>query len=124
MAEPVIDATIAGGVQLNEIECPTRPISLAAITLIAWVSVLGARAVNRLGKETARCGLAGASRSREQVGVRHPTRLDGVRERAGHDLLSGQLRERMRTPLPVEDFRTHRKNRRFVTGSGLVYQRA
>ena len=106
-AANLIDAAVAGGVQFDEIERTTLPVGPTALAFVAGVSVLRVGAVDGLSEKTARGGLAGTPWAREQIGVRYLVRLHGVRERTGDGLLSGQFRERVRTPFPIQDFGTH-----------------
>ena len=51
--------------------------------------------------------LADAAHTRENIGVRHAPRLDGVRERLRHVLLPDDFAERLRAIFSRDDFVAH-----------------
>jgi len=58
---------------------------------------VGTGAVERLGQDLGEAGLAGAARTREDVGVRHRAAAHGVLQGARDVILAGDLGEGLRT---------------------------
>ena len=89
----LIDATIAGGVDLHHVDIlPRRD----RRTVVAGVAGLGGRAaltLERLGVDPRGARLADAAGPREQIGVADPAALDRARETTGHVLLADELVE-------------------------------
>ena len=61
-------------------------------------------AVERLGQDAGRTGLADAPGAGEQIGVRHPAGLDGILQGAADVFLSGQLRKGLGAVFSGQDF--------------------
>jgi hypothetical protein len=103
----LVDAAVAGGVQLDEIQGAALQEEAAGITGVAGLAFAGLGAVHCLGQQAAGGGLAGAAGAGEQVGVGDLAGADGVGQGAGDGLLAGHLGEGLGAPLAVEDFRGH-----------------
>ena len=98
----VVDAAVARGVDLDEVE--RRPLADrdARRAGVAGVAVLQVRAVDGLGEDPRERGLAGAARPDEQDGVADPVRPDGVAERLDDGFLADDLAERLGAPAAIE----------------------
>ena len=118
----VVDAVVAGGVDLDDIE---RPAAVAAQLDAARAGAAGGvggalRAVEAAGEDAGRRGLAAAAGAAEQVRVVDPIGAQSGTERVGDLRLTDQLRERLRAVATVEggDHRTR------VTAGGDTGARA
>ena len=79
---------------------------------IVWIEVRlrPVRAVQRLGKDACRGGLAGTARAHEQVGVRDAVASDRVLQRAHHVILADDVVKRLGPPLACDDLVTGRSH--------------
>ncbi len=81
-----------------------RP-SVMAMQVGQWLqgrSLLGRGAVERLGQDAGRAGLARAARPGEEIGVGHPLLAQGIAQRLGDVLLADDLVKGLAAPLAVE----------------------
>ena len=103
----VINAAVGGTVDLEHIQ--TAPLrNLQAHILIRVKIHLGpAGAVEGLGKNARRGGLAGAARADKQVGMRQTFLLDSVAEGPDHMILTQHIAEGARTIFSCENLVTH-----------------
>ena len=99
----LVDAPVAGGVQLDDVHELTAVDRPAVGAGVAGVGVLNVEAVHGLGYDAGGGGLAAASGAAEQVGVGDPALFDRLAQCAGDVLLPDQLPEAGRPPLAVED---------------------
>ena len=90
----VVDAAVAGGVDLDEVERRALADRDARRAGVAGVAVLEVRAVERLGEDPRQRRLAGAARPDEQDGVRDPIGADGVAQRLDDRFLPDDLARR------------------------------
>ena len=104
-AADLVDAAVGRRVELDEVQSAPGEVVPAGLALIARLAVLAVGAVQRLAQETARTGLAGAARPREQVGVRDAVRRQRVLQRRRDVFLAGEFAEGARAPFAVEDLR-------------------
>ncbi len=99
----VLDLVVGGRVEFVEIERSALLDRLAAFTRTARLAV-GAEvfAVERLGQHSGRCGLAGATRAVEQIGVPDLGLHDGVLQRRDDVALAADLAEPLWSVATVE----------------------
>ena len=98
----VVDAVVARGVQLDDVERAPFADGHAAVARVVWLAVDGVRAVDRLGDDPRRAGLAGAARADEEQAVGEAVRA-GRRCAASRRPRPGRrLGERLGPPAPVE----------------------
>jgi len=105
-----VDATIGGAVNLQHIQRATVPDGDAGDTTIARLGPHPVRAVECFSKQASDAGLAGATRSREEIGVGHPLLADSVRQGAGNVLLPHHGGKCLRAPFTVEGLVRHRSS--------------
>ena len=98
----VVDAAVAGGVDLDEVERRALADRDARRAAVAGVAVLEVRAVDRLGEDPGERGLAGAARPDEQDRVADPVGPDGVAQRLDDGFLADDLAERLGAPAAIE----------------------
>ena len=104
----VIHASVAGGINFNDIQgsafgdCLTHLAGIARFAL-AFVG----EAVDRLGENTSGTGLAGTAWTTEKVGMRDVTAAQGILQCLGYLFLADQLSQGLRTPSTVKDLRSH-----------------
>ena len=99
----VVDAAVRCGVELEEVEEGPVGDRLAVRAHTARIAVVAqVQAVERLGQDPRRCGLAGAPRPAEEVRVPDPVVAHRVAQRGGHVILADQLAEPLGSVLPVE----------------------
>ena len=101
-AADVVDAAVAGGVDLDQVHGPGLVDGGAGAALVARLAVPRLQAADGLGKNAGGAGLARAPRPAEQVRVGHPALHDGLPQRAGHVLLAFHVRQQAGTPLAIE----------------------
>src|SRR5579883_974998 len=89
----VIDARIGGGVDLDDIRGVASGDLAARDAFIAGFAVVRVGAVDGLRQQARRAGLAGATRTTEQVGVGQPPIAHGVEQRPRDGLLPDQVGE-------------------------------
>ena len=99
----VVDAGIAGRVDLEQVDEPPRVDVAARIALAAGLGGGSALAIQRLGEDAGDGGLAHPARAGEEEGVMHPPRIERVGERTHHVLLADQLGKPPGPPLPRKD---------------------
>ena len=97
-----IDAAVAGGIDLDQVE--GRPLTDrdAGWASVAGVAVLEVRAVDGLGQDPRERGLAGPARPDEQDRMADAVRPDGVAQRLDDGLLADDLPECLGAPAPIE----------------------
>ena len=98
----VVDAAVAGGVDLDQVEGRALPDRDARRAGVARVAVLEVRAVDGLGQDPGERGLARPARPDEQDGVADPIGSDGVAQRLDDGFLADDLAEGLGTPAAVE----------------------
>jgi len=76
----VINATIAGSVNLNHIQSPTLGYCLAHRASITWFTLAVAKAVHCLSQDAPGAGLTCSSWTTKKVGMRYTTTTEGVEE--------------------------------------------
>ncbi len=103
----LVDATVRGGVELDQVERTAALECLARDALVARLALDGRAAVDGLREDAAGARLAGAARSGEQIGVRRRATRDRIAQRGGDRLLAHHVGEPLRPPLPVQDFLAH-----------------
>ena len=102
----LVDAVVAGAVDLLDVEILTRRDLLAGGARVArrrrgpGEGARGPHAVEALGEQARARRLADSAYAREQECVRHPPRRDGVREGTGDVVLPDQVLECLRSVLP------------------------
>jgi len=74
----IVDAAVAGLVNLDNIEGAALIYDCAGITFIAGLSINGGLAVDRLGKDAGGRGLATAAWPAEEVGMSDAVAPDGI----------------------------------------------
>src|SRR5687768_15475657 len=94
----LVDAPVARGVDLDEVEEASFADRDACRAGIARLAVRGLRAVDRLRDQTRDRGLADAARTGEKVGVSDLTGGDGIAEGADDVLLADHFVESLGTP--------------------------
>ena len=100
----LIDSAVRRGIDLDEVERRTRRHLHARLALVARLcGITGtAGAVQRLGQQTSRRGLARTAAAAEQVGVRDPAADDCALQRARCGVLADEVGERLRSVLSVK----------------------
>ena len=118
----VVDAAVARGVDLDQVEGRALADRDAGRARVAGVAVLEVRAVDGLGQDPGERRLARAARPDEQDGMADPLGSDGVAQRLDDGLLADDLAEGLGTPAAVEslvrDGRGHDLLRSGRTGVG------
>jgi len=74
----VINATIAGSINLNNIQSPTLGYCLAHRASIARFTLTIGKAIHRLGQDASGAGLTCSSWTIKKVGVRYTTTIEGI----------------------------------------------
>ena len=105
----IVDASIAGGVDLDQVEGSSLIDRHTYLALIVGLAVLRRQAGGGLRQDPGRAGLAGTSGTAKQVGVGHSSLRDGVAQGLHNGLLPDHLVEPSWTPLPVE-YLAHSRN--------------
>ncbi len=103
----VIDLVVGGGVELVEVEGAALFDGEAALALTTRLAVGQVLAVERLGQDTGRTGLAGASWAAEEVGMGMSTLGHCGPQRLGDMLLTADLLEVLGPVSPVEGLVRH-----------------
>ena len=98
----LVDAPVARGIDLDEVEVAPVADRDAALAAIAGVPVLRHGAVHGLGDDPRDRGLPNAPRAREQIGVRDLSAGDRVAQGAGDVILANDLAEGLRSVSTVE----------------------
>ena len=98
----VVDAAVARGVDLDQVEGRALPDRHTGRAGVAGVAVLEVRAVDGLGQDPCERGLARPARPDEQDGVADPLGSDGVAKRLDDGFLADDLAEGLGTPAAVE----------------------
>ena len=101
----VVNAGVAGGINLNEINRATVVYCLAQGAGITRLTLAISKAVYRFGQDTTGAGLAGAAWTAEEIGVRYPTAAQGIKQCLGDMLLTNYFGEGLRTPFAIKDLR-------------------
>ena len=97
-----VDAVVAGGVELVDVVAGAPLDGQAGLALAARLAVDRALAVEHLGQDAGRRGLARAPRPGEEVGLALATAGDGVAQRPHDVVLALQLGEPARSVAAVE----------------------
>ena len=98
----VVDAAVAGGVHLDEVEGGAGVDGLAGAAGVAGLALGQGSAVHSLGEDASGGGLAGAAGSGEEVGVGDLVGGEGVAQRLDDVVLSDHLLEAAWAPLSVQ----------------------
>jgi hypothetical protein len=98
----IIDTSIAGRIDLQQVHEATFVHRRTHRTLTARIGRLAALAIQRFGEDARNRGLADAAGAGEQVGVVHAAGIERIGERTHHVFLPDQLGEFARTPLASE----------------------
>ena len=109
----VVDARVRRGVDLEDVDVATVRNLAAGIAFPARLRrrAVATLAVQRLGQDAGRGGLADTARPGEDERLRHePVVRDGVAKRARHRLLSDDILETLRPPLSRDDLVRHQGN--------------
>ena len=111
-----LNAPVAGGVQLDDVQVAALVDGDADGALVAGVALLWVEAVDGLGQHAGGGGLAAAPGAAEQVAVADAILHHRLPERAGDVLLPGQVAECAGPPLAVIDLRRggHKRERGWV----------
>ena len=102
----VVDAAIAGGVNLNEVKSAPVVDGNADAAFVVRLALGGRKAIHRLGEDARRAGFARAARAAKQVCVRDALLRHRLLERLDDCLLPNNLAQALGTPLAIENF-TH-----------------
>ena len=116
----LVDAAVAGPVDLQHVDVLARADALADVALVAGRRRGALFAIQRLGEDAGGGRLAHAPRPGEQIGVAYAVAGDRVLQRLGDVLLADQLRETLRAIPPR---RPLRKNAAPRKGSDQGWQR-
>ena len=114
----LIDAAVAGAVDLDDVDVFAGGDHLAVDALVAGLGGRPADAVERLGEDASGGGLADAAGAGEQVGVGDAIGLEGVDQRPGHRLLADEVAEALRAVTAGQDGVAFRGGG--LGGSGLL----
>ena len=98
----VVDAAVGGRVDLDHVQVLPVPDGHALIARAARLGRGAGLAVDHLGQDPGRRGLAGPARSAEQERVRQPALADGARERPDDVVLTEHLLGALRAVLAVQ----------------------
>ena len=98
----VVDAPVAGGVDLDDVHRPTLVYGRADGAGVVRFPGLWRQAVHGLGENAGGAGLAGAAGPAEQVGVSDAADVHGSAQGPGGDRLAHNVGERGRSPFPVK----------------------
>ena len=104
----VIHAGVRGRINLDDVDLAPGIEGDASLAGAAGLSSRTRLAVEGLGEQAGRGGLARTPRSGEEVGVADPLLFDGAPEGPGDALLTCDLSEGLRAILPGEDEVGHR----------------
>jgi len=103
----VVDAGVAGGVDLEHVDIASLRDFDARVALAAWIRRGTLLAVERPRQDPRRRGLAAPPRAGKHKCVRDATAADRVAERTRHRLLADNLVEPLRPPLTGENLVRH-----------------
>jgi hypothetical protein len=87
----VIDATVAGSIDLYHIQCPAPIHSFTHLTGVTRLPLTVGKAVDGLGQDTPGAGFACTSRATEEISMSYPPGLQGVAQGLGDMLLPYHL---------------------------------
>ena len=99
----LVDAAVAGGVDLDDIDVLPRGDRAAAVALIARLRRGPGRAFEGLGEDPRGARLADTAGAGEKIGVADAPRIDRPGETAGNMLLANQLVEALRPVAAGDD---------------------
>jgi len=74
----VINATIAGSIDLNHVQSPTLSYGLAHRASITWFTLAIGKAVHRLSQNAPGAGLTCSSWTTKKVSMRYTTIIEGI----------------------------------------------
>ena len=92
----LVDAAVAGGVDLHHVHILPGRDCLAGVADVAGLAADATGAFKRLGIDAGRARLAHAACASEEIGVTDPARLDRPRQAAGDVFLADQFVEPLR----------------------------
>ncbi len=122
----VVHTGIRGGVYLDDVRRVAGHDLAAGEAFVARLAVARVGAVDRLGQQARRTGLAGAARPTEEIGVGEPPLTHGVEQRAHDRLLTYQVGEGLRAPFAIKRVGRHKSALRMkITGTDdflIVFQ--
>ena len=98
----VVNTAVRRGIDLDQVQRPIVQRGATQRAGIARVTLFGLLAVGRAIQDARNARLARPARSREQVRVREPTKLDRVAQRARDVRLSDDVLEASRAPAQVQ----------------------
>ncbi len=101
----VVDAVVAGCVDFDEIEHAPFIDGDAGGTFVTGTLALGSAAVEGLGQDAGRTGLARAPGPGKEVGVRDAPIAQGIAQGLGHMFLADNLVKGLAAPFAVEGLR-------------------
>ena len=90
-AADIIDASVAGGVDFNDIHGAALGYGSAHIAFVAGFFFIGAEAVDRFSQDAAGAGLARSPGAVEKIGVGDALALDGITESLGYRCLTDYI---------------------------------
>ena len=99
----LVDAAVAGAVDLQHIHVVAGADALADVALVAGRRRRPGHAVERLGQDAGRRSLAGAAGAGEQIRVADAAGGDRALQRPGDVLLADQFLKRLRPVAPGDD---------------------
>jgi len=124
-AADLVDATVAGGVDLDDIDVLSGGYFRAGIALIAGLGGRAGDAFERLGEDPRGARLADAAGAGEEVGVPDASRFDRTGEAAGDMFLTDEFVEPLRPVAagddPVGGGRTATGRRRAAVDDGVSW---
>src|ERR1043166_7234095 len=118
----LVDAAVAGAVDLEDVHVFADRDRLTHLALAARRGGRALGAVERLGEDAGRAGLAHAARAGEEIGMRDPPAGDRVGQGLSDRLLADQIAELLR-PIPARGGGVSGGRRRgcgFVRGFGFA----
>ena len=103
----LVNAPVAGGVQLDDVHVAAIVDGDAKVALVARVSLLRVGAIDRFGQYAGGGGFARAAWPAEQVAVANPVLHDGLTQGVGYMLLPSQVAKAAGSPFTVVHLRGH-----------------
>jgi hypothetical protein len=89
----IVDAAVAGLVDLDDIESIALIYGKARVAFIAGLALYRPLAVDCLGQYAGCAGLAAAARAAKEIGMRDPAAFDGIEEGLYYVFLAGYFAE-------------------------------
>ncbi len=103
----LVDASIGGGIDFQDVQRAPRGDLTARIALVARRRRGSLHTIQRLGQNPGGGRLTHAPRSGKNISMRHAAALKGVLQRARDVLLSDNFRKRLGAPLSGNDLIAH-----------------